>query len=58
MKPLDKHVLCYNCLGCTRMEINGFRGEYKCEGYRDANINCKDNAVNQNQVKFNAIYQT
>lgn len=33
MKQIDKDKLCYKCLGCNRLELEEFKGVYRCASY-------------------------
>lgn len=33
MKQIDKHTLCYYCLGCNQLENSNFNGTKTCTGF-------------------------
>lgn len=33
MKQIDKQYLCYTCYGCNRLELEDFKGVYRCKNY-------------------------
>lgn len=33
MKQIDKQYICYTCYGCSRLEIEEFKGVCRCKNY-------------------------
>ena len=33
MKQIDKQYICYTCYGCGRLELEEFKGVYRCKNY-------------------------
>lgn len=31
MKQINKNTVCYRCLGCNKLELEDFKGTYKCQ---------------------------
>lgn len=46
---LDKRSLCFQCLGCNKLEDKSFIGKVNCNFFRptDKKVWCADEAVNE-----------